>query len=675
MDKQKHHDASLGASEKSFAEITIKAIVLAIILAILLSASNAYLALKMGTTVAASIPAAVVAIGVFRLFRKSSVLESNLVQTAASAGEGLAAATTFILPALIILKFWTSFNFWQTALITILGGILGVLFSVPLRRVLLNLKSLSFPEGTAIGNVLKASTTVGTHIKYLFRGGIAGAFIAFSQTGFEFVSTYMPLWIKRDNFLFGTTLGFDPTLLGAGYIIGINANIALLLGTILCWLIGVPVLCLIYGLPTGSDHYDMVMNLWDQHIRYIGVGTMLVAGVWTLLTLFKPMTDGLSTAIRGMRSAHYQSQRVLRTEKDIPIRIVLWGIAAILLLTAVLVFFSIDKSGLMLSGHLTLVMTIICIAAILILGFLSSLVCGYLVGLIGSTNTPISGILIINVLIMSLILFPLIGTQINLNFHFNQQAAIAVVIFVVTIIGTAATITNENIQDLKAGKMVGATPWKQQTMMIIGVIVSAIAIAPVLNLLFHAYGMGGVFPHPGMNPAQMLPAPQAGLLAALAQGVIGHSLPWNMFITGMLIAVACIVVNFFTRHRGFHLAVLAVGLGIYLPPEIILPTVFGGFIHYFATRKLAKQTADLPETKQKTIFNEISERGMLLACGLVAGSALMGVVLAIPFVIEGNSDALKIVSDNFTPIANILGAIVMVIILAWLYRVGTKIKK
>lgn len=676
-DKSDLDEAPLISPNVSLPEITVKAVILAIILAVLLAASNAYLALKVGTTVAASIPAAVVSIAVFRLFRRSNVLENNLVQTAASAGEGLAAAATFILPALVILKFWEGFNFWQSAAITMVGGILGVLFSVPLRRVLLSLPILPFPEGTAIGNVLKASASAGTQIKNLFRGGVAGAAVALCQTGFEFVSSYFPLWVKKGNMLFGTTLGFDPVLIGAGYIIGINANLALFLGTISCWLIGVPVLCSIYGLPAGSDHYDMVMNLWDQHIRYIGVGTMMLAGVWTLLTLIKPMIKGVYKTFRKMNTENFSNKIQLRTEKDIPIYWVLSGIAVLVLLAFLFILFSIKSSGLLLTGNLVFGISLIALLAVLILGFLSALICGYLVGLIGSTNTPLSGILIINVLLLSLIIFPLIGTEANLHFHMNQQAAIAIVIFIVTIIGTAAVITNENIQDLKAGKMVGATPWKQQIMMIIGVIVSAIAIAPVLDLLFNAYGMGGVFPHPGMNPEQMLPAPQAGLLAALSQAVIGHSLPWPMLMTGMIIAVICIGIDALAKRKGYRLPVLAVGLGIYLPPEIIIPSVLGGLIHYLAARRLSQQTKALAlsESEQKKTFKEVSEKGVLLACGFVAGSALIGVVLAIPFVIEGNSDVLKLVSDNFLPIANILGLVITVLLLIWLYRTASSLKK
>lgn len=662
-------DAPLISAETSLPELTLKAVVLGIILTIVLAASNAYLALKVGTTVAASIPASVLALGVFRFFRRSNVLETNLVQTSASAGEGLAAAVTFILPALIILGYWAAFKFWQTAIITILGGVLGVFFSVPLRRVLLAQAALPFPEGTAVGNVLRASTAVGSRLKRLIQGGLVGGVIVLFQTGFEAVASYLPLWIKSGKELMGITLGFDPTLIGAGYIIGINANMALFFGMVLCWVFGVPILCYFYGLPAGDNSYDQVMNLWDSHIRYIGVGTMISGGIWTLLIMLKPVSTALMSSYRSFKKFSVTGQVELRTERDISMKYMLIGTALILILSFFFIANNLFSSEWSLSWPAIFNISLISILAILILGFFSAVICGYLVGLIGSTNTPLSGIMIINVLILSMILLPLITHQVDLHVVAYQHAAIAIIIFVIALIGCAATITIENIQDLKAGRMVGATPWKQQLMMILGVVVSSIVIAPILQLLFQAYGIGGVYPHPGMNPAQMLSAPQAALLTSLAKGVVGHDLPWPMLNTGLIIGVFCIFIDEYLKTKGKHLAVLAVGLGIYLPPEVITPCVLGGLIHYFTTKTVARKTKTLPVTEQKEVARAMSERGILLACGLVAGSALMGVILAIPFVIKSSSDALRIVSDSFLPIANGLGVVITVLLCVWLYRV------
>lgn len=661
MEKKHSEPAPLYSAKQKLPEITIKVIITSAILAILLAASNAYLALKVGTTVAASIPAAIISMGVFRFFRKTNILENNLVQTAASAGEALAGAASFILPALVILDYWKGFNFWETTILLLFGGLLGVFFSVPLRRALLNLKDLSFPEGTAIGNVLRARASGAANLKMLIQGGLAGAAVALCQTGFQFVSDHWPLWFKEKNTLFGISLGFDPVLLGAGYIIGINAGLTMFLGTFFAWILGVPILSHIYGIPQGSSTEDMVMSLWSNHIRYMGVGCMLIGGVWTVITLFKPMILGLQKSFIAMRKMK-SGKSFIRTEKDIPLNIVLYAILFLSLFGLVILYHYIHRTHLQMSVGLTLAVTVLDLLYILIMGFISSLVCGYLVGLIGSTNTPISGILIINIIVFALLLLPILSFQINFADVLQQKAAIAVIIFTAAVVGFAAIITNENIQDLKAGRMVGATPWKQQLMMMFGVVVSATAIAPILDFLYRAYGMGGAFPHPGMDASQMLPAPQAGLMAALAQGVVMHNLPWDMLMPGAIIGVICVFIDEALKNKDLRLPVLAVGLGIYLPPEIITITFVGGLIHYFANRareKRQRKTKQLPD-----------QSAILLACGLVAGSSIMGVILAIPFVLKGNANVLKIVSDNFTPVANVIGFIITALLCIWLYRIA-----
>jgi len=651
-------------------EITLKAVILGIILAIILGASNAYLALKVGTTVAASIPASVIALAVFRFFKQSNVLETNLVQTAASAGEALASSVTFIMPALLILGYWSGFKFWETASITILGGVLGVCFCVPLRRVLLEQSTLPFPEGTAVGNVLKATTEAGAQMLKLIQGGLVGGGIVLCQTGFQIVGGNLPMWFRAGNILAGITIGFDPTLIGAGYIIGMGAGLALFFAMLLGWILGVPLLCLFYGLPAGDTPYAQVMHLWSEKIRYIGVGTMIVGGIWTLVTLFKIMVRGVVLSFhsfKAMSSAHPIS--ILRTESDIPLKYVLLGMVSVLILCFLLITYNQMQAHLPVSFHVIMLFSLMGTAAVFVLGFFSSLVCGYLVGLIGSTNTPLSGVMIINLLLMALFLFPILMDNMDMTLLVNQKTLIAMVIFILALIGTAAAITNDNIQDLKAGVMVGATPWKQQVMMLLGIFVSSLAIAPIMQLLFQAYGIGGVFPHGGMNPSQMLPSPQAALLASLAQSIIGHHLPQSMLIIGMGVGILCIFIDLYLKTKGKRLAILAVGLGIYLPPEIISPTVCGALIHFFASRQFSKKIAHLTEKEKKSQLKASYERGTLLACGLVAGSALMGVMIAIPFVLKGSSDALRLVSSEFKPIAQLLGVGVPVILGVWLFRI------
>lgn len=354
-------------------EITFKAIILAILLAVLLGAADAYLALKVGMTIAASIPAAVISLGIFRFFKNSNVLESNLVQTAASAGEGMAAISAFILPTLIILGYWSNFKFWQVIFLITFGGLLGVLFSVPLRQVLLNQKALRFPEGTAVGQVLKASVKGASQLIFLVQGVLAGGLINLAQTGFRIIADHLPAWFKTNGTLFGLSFGFNPALIGVGYIVGINAGLTMFVGTILGWIIGVPILSNIYGIPTGSTNTEnMVMTLWDQHIRYIGVGTMLVGGIWTLLTMIKPVVQGLNSALRQSNLKHSANQpKILRTEKDLNMRIVIAGFLALLFILFFIILHSITSSGLQLSRGLEFSMSFIGILMLIILGITS----------------------------------------------------------------------------------------------------------------------------------------------------------------------------------------------------------------------------------------------------------------------------------------------------------------
>lgn len=670
-----HQESPLIPAHVQLPEITLKAVILGIILAIILAASNSYLALKVGVTVAASIPASVIALVIFRFFKQSNVLEINLVQTAASAGEGLAAAVTFILPSLLILGYWSGFQFWQTASITILGGILGVCFCVPLRRILLQQISLPFPEGTAVGNVLKASTEAGAHLVKLIQGGVVGGIMVLCQTGFQIMAGFLPLWFRNGNVLMGITVGFDPTLIGAGYIIGMDAGSALFFAMILGWILGVPLLCLFYGMPTGATPYAAVIHLWSEKIRYIGVGTMIVGGIWTLITLFKIMVKGVILSLESFKALSKNKMiTVLRTESDIPLKYVVLSVILVLILCFFLIMYNQLSAQVPVSFAAMLLFSLMGVTAILILGFFTSLICGYLVGLIGSTNTPLSGVMIINLLLMALFLFPVLANNMDMTVLINQKTVIAMVIFILALIGTSAAITNDNIQDLKAGLMVGATPWKQQVMMLLGLFVSSLTIAPIMQLLFQAYGIGGVYPHAGMNPSQMLPSPQAALLTSLAQAIIGHNLPQSMLMIGMGVGIVCVFIDIYLKRQGKHLAILAVGLGIYLPPEIITPTVFGALIHYFATKRLKQKIAKEPKERQKILQKESYERGTLLACGLVAGSALTGVMLAIPFVLKGSSDALSLVSSQFKPVAEVLGILVPIILSVWLFRVTVKLK-
>lgn len=647
-------------------ELTIKVIIFSIILATVLAASNAYLALKIGTTISASIPASVLALGILRFFRHSNVLESNIIQTAASAGEGIAAAIAYVLPAMIILHVWKGFPYWETAFITIIGGILGVLFSIPLRRVLLDLPVLRFPEGTATGNVLRISVKGGKYLKMLIFGGGIGALINFAEAGLQIIASNLELWFKPNNIIFGLEFGFNPATLAAGFIVGFEVGISLLVGLVLGWMVILPILSGYVPEHTSGTTYQMAMAIWSKQLRYVGVGMMLVGGVWTLLRLLKPIMTGLKLSYASLQKGLLAHGKIPRTERDFPFSLMVIGIIILTLCVYLLVTYHALYFHFHMSRQYIMSVTLIVTLFILISGFFLATVVGYFTGLVGATNNPLSGMLIMALLLLGVIFLLFFKGPVAADNIKNS----ALMIIIIALISAIVAISCENIQDLKAGQMVGATPWKQQFILCVGVIVSALVIGPILELLYNAYGIAGVFPRPGMNPSQMLAAPQSGLMAAIAQGLQLHGeLPWGMITLGCLLAIIICVIDEYLRLKKRSLPALAVGLGIYLPPGVILPIVVGGFVSYLVRRKLYR---GIQTTEQRERAHEKEQNGVLLACGLVAGAALMGVGLAIPFVIAGDSNALRVVGDGFTPIANLFGILTILGLCYWLYRVCQK---
>jgi putative OPT family oligopeptide transporter len=520
------------ASQPSLPELTIRGIMLGTILTIILAAANAYLGMKLGTTVSASIPAAVISMGILRFFRNSNVLENNMVQTMASVGEALTAGVTFILPALIIMDAWQDFNYWQTMIISLLGGCLGVLFTIPLRRALLQDKSLRYPEGIAIANVLQASNSrEDRDLRLLVKGGLVGSLITLFQSGFQVLTDSFVFWVQSSTTLFGFGLGLSPALIAAGFIVVMNVAISVLVGIVIGWLAGVPLLAWWYGIPDAATAASAAIIIWRNYVRYIGVGTMLVGGLWTLCTLAKPLAMSMKTSFTTLQHAQRGKLSVQpQTDRDIPIRYV-WKLTLLLLVP---IFFVIayciiptaatitDSFRFFIAGFSTLY--------ILIAGFIFCSISAYFAGLIGSTNNPVSGLLVSALLILCLALMAIGGFN-TLGIEASKLLAV-VAIGSTVVIASGIAISNDTMQDLKVGEMVGATPWKQQVMLFAGVVVSSLVIPPILQLLYQAYGIGGVFPRPGMNPAHMLAAPQAGLMATITQGAFSHHLEWAMIIIG-----------------------------------------------------------------------------------------------------------------------------------------------
>ena len=635
---------------QSLPEITLKAVILGLVLSAVLAAANAYLGLFAGMTVSASIPAAVISMGVLRLFRRSNILENNIVQTAASAGESLAAGVIFTIPALVLLGAWNRFDYWEVTMIAGFGGLLGVAFSIPLRRALVVEQPLRFPEGVATAEVLKVGEEGGKGVGYVAAAGGIGALFKLGGLGLHLWPETIA-WARRAGgsvAYLGTNL--SPALVGVGYIVGLNIAALIFLGGVINWWIAIPLLAPTSGdLAPGASAADLAGAIWSARTRYLGVGAMLVGGLWALVKLRTSLVSGIRSGIAAYRKLRAGGAAAERTELDTPMQWV--GIALVLAVVPLLLIFRYFTGDWAVAAVMA--------GAMLVAGFLFAAVAGYMAGLVGSSNNPISGVTIATLLVSSLLLLWLMGA--------GNAAGPAAAIFIAAVVACAAAISGDNLQDLKAGHVLGATPWKQQVMQVVGVAAAAVVIAPVLSLLLQAYGIGPATPE---NPGS-LQAPQASLMAAVAGGVFGGELPWDMVGWGMGIAVAVILLDLWLERRGsaFRTPVLAVAVGIYLPLELEVPIFLGGLLAWAAGRVYTKSTLRGGHQDQAPIAEAktVGERhGLLFAAGLITGEALIGILMAVPIVLSGRADVLAL---GLPPQAW-LGVALLAVVMVGLYRVA-----
>lgn len=623
-------------------EITLKAVLLGIFLSVILAGANAYLGLFAGMTVSASIPAAVISMGVLRLFRRSNILENNIVQTAASAGESLAAGVIFTIPALVLMGYWSGFNVLWTTLIAALGGTIGVLFTIPLRRALIVEGDLAFPEGVATAEVLKSGEAGGRDIRYIVWSAVVGALFKFGEAGLQIWSSALEMgrFVGTSLVYLGSNL--SPALLSVGYIVGLNISVLVFLGGALSWLIAIPIYYALYGSPDPSLHsaVEVAAKIWSVRIRYMGVGAMAVGGLWALFRLRRSLVVGIRSGLQAYGDGKGGLKTVLRTERDAPMKGVLF--ALIVAVIPLFVLYSVIVENVGVSALMAVTM--------LIAGFLFSAVAAYMAGLVGSSNNPISGVTIATILSSALLLLVLLGR--------GSAIGPAAAIFIGAVVCCAAAIGGDNMQDLKAGYLVGATPWKQQVMQIVGTVSASFVIAPVLILLLKAYGIGG---EPTLEHPNPLAAPQATLMASVASGVFHGGLPWGLIAIGAFIAIAVILFDLHQERRGaaFRAPVLAVAVGIYLPLELSVPIFVGGWISHSAHRALHR--------KRSGSEQEPGQRGLLFASGLITGEALVGILMAIPIVLSEKSDVLAIVEK---PIGVWPGLLLLVGVAYALYRVA-----
>jgi len=653
------------ARDGIIAELTCRVVVIAVVLTVLLALSNAYLALKLGILTSASIPAAILSMGILQFFKNSTILENNAVQTAASAGEAVAGGIVYTIPALIIIGYWFHFDYVTNFLIAACGGILGVLFSIPLRKILVHDNSLRFPEGRAIAEVLQSqSSAKNVRVRELVLGGIVGALLELLQVGFKVLSSQVTYWFAIQRSLFGFGMGFSATMIGAGYLIGYEIAVSLLLGAVISWLIALPIASQFY--PEFIQQHstaDAAILLWNSEMRYFGIGAMLCAGVWTFIKLIRPLLRNMRHALRfvGAQQAPIQVSRV---EQDLPITFI--GISILLMAIVLFLFFQhlfpLAQLGFA-EGEITVIL-LVAVAYVLIVGCLFSVITAYFSGMVGVTASPGSSVVIAGILFAAWLLLWMMNTHLVSPFtHSQLQIAEAITIIIGSIVTGSAAIANDNTQDLKVGHLVGATPWKQQVMLLLGVIVAALVIPPVMQLLFNVYGIAGVMPRSGMDVALSLPAPTAALLAAVTQAVFQHQMPWLMMLMGVVVTSIILLLNYVLNLQKFmRLSILGVAMGMYLPITSTVPLFVGGLVAWFIDKRLHKKFSINVMMQRKQI-------GTLIACGLVAGSALMDVVLAIPFSIFHSPDALCLVGMHWNNTYGVMLSIVSTVLLAsWLYH-------
>lgn len=639
-------------------ELTVRGIILGALITVIFTASNVYLGLKVGVTFASSIPAAVISMAVLKFFKDSSILENNMVQTQASSA-GTLSSVIFVLPGLLMMGYWQDFPFWQTMLICAAGGTLGVLFTIPLRRAMVVNSNLPYPEGVAAAEILKAGNNADgdSGVKDIAYGGVLAGLVAFLTNGLRVMADGASAWIQTGKAAFQLPMGFSLALLGAGYLIGIVGGIAMLIGVILTWGVAVPYFTMSEDIAADASLIDSAMTVWKTKVRYIGVGTIGIAAIWTLLILMKPMIEGMVHSFRMLKGGQEASEH--RIDIDLSPKTMIY----ILIATVALIVISLHHfiATAPISPELSILLVVVCTFLAVFIGFFVAAASGYMAGLVGSSSSPISGIGIISVIVISLVLVSIGNASGLFETVDGQKFLTALTLFTASIVITTACISNDNLQDLKTGLLVEATPWRQQVALIIGCFVGALVIAPVLEILYHAYGFSGALPRPDMDPSQALSAPQATLMTAISQGIFTNKLEWTYILTGVGLGAVLITIDAFLKkvsNKVFSLPVIAVGIGIYLPPSINTPVIVGAFLAWIMARHIAK-------LGNKEVSAKAERFGTLFSAGLIVGESLMGVILAFIIaasVTTGGSEApLSLNLENWDTIGEWLGLIVFIV--------------
>ncbi|AWN37266.1 OPT family oligopeptide transporter [Methylobacterium radiodurans] len=659
------------------AEITARGLALGAAITVVFMAANVYMGLKTGMTFSSSIPAAMISMGCLRLLGGAGILENNIVQTQASAA-GTLCNVILVLPGLVLIGHWHGFPFWETAGITLIGGLLGVAFSIPLRRALVMGQGLPYPEGVAAAEVLRTGQEQGHEeqghhgqersggrsergLATLLTAAAAAGLVGFATNGLKVLAEGVRGAFVAGGAVFGLGTGFSLALVGVGYLVGIGACLAVLTGVVIAWGIAVPVLTAL-GEHAGAPA-EAAQTVWADQVRLIGAGIIAVGGLWTVGSLARPILGSVRSALESARAAgaEHSMRQLPRQERDLPLPWIAGGALLLSLPLAWLVWSFAGGAGL---GGMLPVLVGVLTLFVLVFGFLMAAACGYLAGLLGSSSSPISGIGILTTMAAALLLPLLLGRAAGPE---GERFVVAVALLVAAVIVTTASIANDNLQDLKTGQLVDATPWRQQAVLIVGVVVGSAVIAPLMALLYEAYGFVGALPREGMASESAMAVPQAALVTQIATGIVGGSLPWTMVLIGLGLGVVLVALEARLRRRGLTFPALTVGIGMYLPLSVEMTIALGGILGWLAERRLRRRT---PEAAREGAVEAARRRGVLLASGFLVGESCVGVLLAGADWLSGRSGVLALGFEG--PAATWLGLAVFLAGLGAFYRLTSR---
>ncbi|KDA20230.1 oligopeptide transporter, OPT family [Campylobacter jejuni] len=611
--------------KQNLPELTLRGLILGSILTIIFTASNVYLGLKVGLTFSSSIPAVVISMAVLSLFKTSNILENNMVQTQASAA-GTLSSVIFVIPGLFMCGYWSEFPLWQTFMICLCGGGLGVLFTIPLRRTMVVESKLAYPEGRAAAEILKVankdqSSKKGKQgIKEIALGSFIAAIFSLLSNGFKLAASESNFAFIWNKMAFGFSMGYSLALLGAGYLVGLAGAIALFVGMFLAWGIFTPYLSN-FEFDSAKNAVDLASSVWSSKVRLIGTGAIAIAALWTLIELLKPVIKGIKEIVKNVKITNQEKNE--RTNIDLSLKSIF--ILFVLMVVGLFITFYSFVEDANLSIYYQMLFSFVGTLVSVLIGFFVAAACGYMAGLVGSSSSPISGIGLIGVIISSIV-FLVLGVELFQD-PMLSKFAVALAIFTTSVILATAAISNDNLQDLKTGHLVGATPWKQQVALLVGCVFGALAIVPVLNLLYQAYGFVGAMPREGMDASSALAAPQANLMSTIAQGIFHHNIEWGYMAFGVFVGILMIIIDKILKGtQKMSLPPLAVGIGIYLPPAVNIPLVIGGILKYIVMQHLTKKYAKNSHKEEKLASCE--QRGTLFASGLIVGESIFGVIIA-----------------------------------------------